>query len=191
MRSIDRGFVAVVPPESVLDAIDARVAPVRAAHSALRWSGRQQWHVTLRFLGRVPDVDRLLAAMHDALASVPRVGALRLGGADAFPSAQRASVVWVGVRDGADDLTRIAAAVESVAVAVGFAPETRPFSPHLTVARVARASNVERVLDELGHDPVGGAWPVDDVVLVSSDTRSTGSVYHEVARVQVASGARA
>jgi 2'-5' RNA ligase len=184
VNELDRGFVAVVPPDHVLDAIEARVAPLRAVHDDLRWTRPEQWHLTLRFLGPVPDVDGLLAAARDALTSTSRIAALRLGGAGAFPHERRASVVWLAVRDGADGLGAVAAAVESASVLAGFAPESRPFSPHLTIARVPRARDVGPVLAALGHDPVGGAWPVDDVVLVASDTRPTGAQYHEVARVR-------
>jgi 2'-5' RNA ligase len=185
---LDRGFVAVVPPADVLDAIDARVAPVRAVHDGLRWSRRDQWHLTLRFLGPVPDVDSLVDALRDALASVPRIGALRLGGSGAFPNPRRASVVWLGVRDGIDALTRVATAVESASTAAGFAPEPRLFRAHLTLARLPRARDAGRVVEALGEAPVGGRWPVDDVVVVSSDTRKTGAVHLEVARIPLAAG---
>ena len=184
---LSRGFVAVVPPDDVLDAIEARLASVRAAHDGLRWSRREQWHLTLRFLGHVPDVDVLDAALCDALASVPRVGAIRLGGVGAFPNQRRASVVWLGVHDDVDALVRVAAATESAAVAVGFAPELRSFSPHLTLARVPKAHDVSAVVGTLGDDVVGSSWSVDEVVLVASDTRPTGAVYSEVARVPLAS----
>jgi len=187
VNQLGRGFVAVVPPDDVLDAIDARLAPVRAAHDGLRWSRREQWHLTVRFLGAVPDVDALVAAVRDALASVPRVGAVGLGGAGAFPNPRRASVVWFGVRDGVDDLTRVAAAVESASVAAGFAPEPRPFRAHLTVARLPRARDAGPVLEALGDAPIGRPWPVDEVVVISSDTRATGAVYEDVARIPLAS----
>ena len=186
MSALGRGFVAVVPPDDVLDAIEARVAPVRAARGELRWNRREQWHLTLRFLGPVPDVDGLIAALREELASATSVSAVQLAGVGAFPNARRASVVWLGLRDGADGLSRVAATVESASVVAGFAPEPRPFAPHLTVARVPRARDVSVVLDALGDEPVGVGWAVDDVVLVSSDTRPSGAVYSEIARVPLA-----
>jgi len=186
MSALGRGFVAVVPPGDVLDAIEARVAPVRAAHGDLRWNRREQWHVTLRFLGRVSDVDALLAALRESLAREPSVAAVSLGGSGAFANARRASVVWLGVREGTDALARIAAAVEAASVAVGFEPEPRAFRAHLTVARVPTPRDVTAVLTALGDDEAGRAWPVDDVVLVSSDTRADGAVYSEVARIPLA-----
>jgi 2'-5' RNA ligase len=186
MTALGRGFVAVVPPEDVLDAIEARVTPVRAAHDGLRWNRREQWHITLRFLGPVPDVDGLVASLRDSCGSVARVDAFGLGGAGAFPSARRASVVWVGAREGADALTRVATAVESASVAARFAAEPRPFHPHLTVARVPRPRDVGPVLAALGEGAVGASWQVVDVVLVASDTRPTGAVYEEVSRIRLA-----
>ena len=187
MSSLGRAFVAVVPPDHVLDAIEARVAPVRVAHGGLRWSRREQWHLTLRFLGAVPDGDGLVAALGDALTTVPTVPDVQLGGAGAFPNARRASVVWFGVRSGADALGDVASAVESASVAAGFVPEPRPFAAHLTVARVPRPRDVTAVLDALDavDETVGAAWAVDDVVLVSSDTRPTGAVYEEIARIRL------
>ena len=187
MNQFGRAFVAVVPPEDVLDAIETRVVPARAPHDGLRWNRREQWHLTLRFLGPVPDVDALVGALRNALATAPAGGALQLGGAGAFPNARRASVLWFGVRSGGDALGAVAAAVESASVAIGFAPEPRPFAAHLTVARVPRSRDVTAVLAALGDDPVGEPWVVDDVVLIASDTRSTGAVYSEIARVPAAS----
>jgi len=186
VSALGRGFVAVVPPDHVLDAVEARVAPVRAAHDGLRWSRREQWHLTLRFLGSVPDVDGLVAALRDALTTVPTVPGLQLVGAGAFPNTRRASVVWFGVRANPDALSGVASAVESASVAAGFEPEPRPFAAHLTVARVPRSRDVTVVLDALGAEPVGAAWPVGDVVLVASDTRPSGAVYEEVARIRLA-----
>jgi RNA 2',3'-cyclic 3'-phosphodiesterase len=186
VNRLGRAFVAVVPPDDVLDAIEARVAPLRVSHDELRWSGRAQWHLTLRFLGPVPDVDMLLRAMHEELASIPRIGGVAVAGAGAFPSASRASVLWLGIRDGAVALTRVAESVEWASVAAGFAPDARAFAPHLTVARVPRRRDVAAVLAALGDDPIGAPWPVDDVVLVSSDTRPTGAVHSEIARVPLA-----
>jgi 2'-5' RNA ligase len=183
MSSLGRGFVAVVPPEEVLDAIAARLTPVRDAYDELRWSRREQWHLTLRFLGAVPDVDGLVAALRDTLGPVSRVGALALGGVGAFPNARRASVVWFGVREGADALAQVATATEAACVAAGFASEPRPFHAHLTVARVPRPRDVGPVLDALGPDPVGASWSEAEVVVMSSDTRPTGAVYDEIARI--------
>ena len=61
-----RLFVAVVPPDDVLDDLDAHLEPRREAGPEIRWTDRHQWHVTLAFLGDVPE--RRLDDLTEALA---------------------------------------------------------------------------------------------------------------------------
>ena len=185
--TLARAFVAIVPPPAVLDALDGVLAPVRvAAPPRLAWARRAQWHLTLQFLGRVDDVAVLTGALEGGLAGMP-VARLALGGSGAFPSAARASVVWVGVDQGADDLAAIAAAVEAATAPLGHQPEGRPFTPHLTVARARRPPAVGSLLGAIGDGPVGPAWDAHPVLLMESDTRPSGAVYREVARVRLGS----
>jgi len=67
---LGRGFVAVHPPRPVLDAIDARVAPLRTPTTRLRWLPPSQWHVTLQFLGPVHDAETLAAHLATAVAAL-------------------------------------------------------------------------------------------------------------------------
>jgi RNA 2',3'-cyclic 3'-phosphodiesterase len=183
LPALARAFVAVVPPAPVLDAVEAVLAPVRpAAPPRLTWARRAQWHLTLRFLGRVDDTDALMAGVHDALATHPPF-VLGLGGAGAFPSAARAAVVWIGLDQGHDDLVACASGIERATRPLGHEPDPRPFRPHLTVARARRPLPVGPLLGALGDGPVGPAWDAREVLLMESDTRPTGAVYHEVGRV--------
>ena len=185
MSSIDRAFVAVVPPTAVLDAIDARVARLRAEvgrdDDGLRWSRREQWHITLRFLGRVADVDVVADAVRRAVGATNSFE-LQIGGGGAFPRVEQGTVVWIAVRDGTGALAQVAAAVEGAVVGMGFEPEPRQFAPHLTLARANRPHDLRALVDGLGDQPVGPPWTVDEVVLLSSDTRPTGAVYEKCAR---------
>ena len=179
--ALRRGFLAVVPPGDVLAALDAALAPVRAvAPPRLSWSRPSQWHLTLQFLGPVGDVDALVqavvAGMHEE-----RVFAAGLGGAGAFPSAEHASVVWVGIDEGTEALASLAGAVEAATAPLGYEPESRPFAAHLTVARGRRPCRVGSVLASIGEGPFGRAWDVREVVVFESDTRPSGGVYREVA----------
>jgi 2'-5' RNA ligase len=181
VAALARGFVAVFPPAPVLDALDARTAPVRAAESRLRWARREHWHCTLRFLGWVPDVDAVVAGLRSAAASVPPVAAVALCRGGAFPKPRHGSVLWVGVSP-PDALDAIAAAVERVCVGAGFAPEDRPFRAHVTVARSTRARDLRAAVQALGAEVVGPLWPVTEIALVASDTRPEGAVYDVIAR---------
>lgn len=186
MTSLARAFLAVVPPAEVRDALAARLAPLHGLPGAarLRWTRPDQWHLTLRFCGAVPDVDALVGAVGGALEGGAAVAGLQVAGAGAFPEARHGTVLWAGCAEGAPAaaLGRVAAAVEAGCVVAGFAPEQRPFRPHVTVARAPRARDLRPLVDRFGPGPVGSPWTADAVLLMATDTRPEGSVYEEVAR---------
>ena len=125
-----RAFVAMVPPRDVLDAVGK--LSWRAAHRpaklalprviAPRWTTRAQWHLTVQFLGQGVDLDAAAAAMATVGAEAAPVRLGRVGG---FPSERRANVLWVGVIEGARELTAIAAAVNEAMTPVVGAPDAR------------------------------------------------------------------
>jgi 2'-5' RNA ligase len=183
VTTLARGFVALYPPPVVVDALESRLAGAWASCPDLRWSPREQWHVTVRFLGRVPDVEELVGRLAPALGELaPAVVALE--GTGAFPTPRRASVLWVGVADGGA-LAALADVVESACVRAGFVPETRPFHPHVTVARAARPRDLRLLMGEIGPDGVGGPWPTTDVRLMASETGGGAAVHRDVVRFRL------
>lgn len=157
-----RLFVAVWPPDDVLDVIEALPRP---AEPGVRYTRRDQWHVTLRFLGTAR-VDEARAAFEtiDGQRTVAELG----------PAVSRLgrSVVAVPVR-GLDDL---AAATLAATRDVGEPPEPRPFRGHITVARL-RGRPACRVA---GHR-IRASFRVDEVHLVRSHLRPDGAVYETIA----------
>jgi 2'-5' RNA ligase len=75
-------------------------------------------------------------------------------------------VLWIGVDDGADGLRALAAKVEAAAVRAGYAPEPKPYSPHLTLSRLNPAEDLRRRID--AAKPFGGRMTVDELVLFRS-----------------------
>lgn len=179
--ALPRAFVAVVPPAPVLDAVDRRVEPLRAREGRLRWTSRAHWHLTLRFLGRVPDGGALVAALTAALGSEP-APTIRLGGAGAFPTPARAAVLWVGLDQGGDAVRRLARVVGDATDGLADARAERDFHPHLTLARRSRPGSLQGLVDTFGPTPVGDAWTAAAAVLFESETRREGAVHHERAR---------
>jgi 2'-5' RNA ligase len=184
-----RAFVAVVPPREVLDAVEHVVAPVRpAAPPRLKWTHAGQWHLTLQYLGAVDDADELTDALRRGLHGRPPV-ALALGGAGAFPSISRASVVWIGLDQGEQELAMLADAVQGATEPLGYEPEHRDFTAHVTIARSQRARPLANLVHSLGDGPVGPVFDVNDVVLMESDRLlRDGAVYREVANFPLGEG---
>lgn len=157
-----RAFIAVRPPDPVLDAIAALpTVPGRA-------TTRERWHVTLQFLGDVEDLDAIDLALQGLRT---RAGVAQFGGLGAFPSARRATVVWLGLRQGSETLRALAG---EIGTRLGI-EERRAYHPHLTLARLKTPTDVTSAL--LGADAVGDAWVVDEAVLYESRLHPEGARY--------------
>jgi RNA 2',3'-cyclic 3'-phosphodiesterase len=162
-----RLFVAVVPPPDVLAAV-ARLP--RPDVPGVRWSTRDQWHVTLRFLGEVDDPDAVVAALESAdlapAAATLGPGVAVLG----------RSVLVIPVA-GLDDL---AASVVAATSALGRPPEDRAFRGHLTLARARRGASVRGPARRLADDEVAATFPVGEVRLVRSRLGPDGARYDDL-----------
>jgi 2'-5' RNA ligase len=180
-------FVAVAVDAGVRERLGrlSRRLPAEAAQ-ALRWVPPEHLHLTLKFLGEVSDarLGRVAEAVHAAAeGAVPFT--IGLEGVGAFPSPRRAQVVWVGVREGAERLVALAAALERLLAARRFPREARPFRPHLTVARVRGArgqldlSAVLPGMADLGF----GSLAVRALHIMESRLRPSGAVYRVVEEV--------
>ena len=168
-----RLFVAVWPPEEVLDLLAALERP---EVTGLRWTRRDQWHVTLRFLGGVPDP----APVVEALAG------LHLLAADAVlgPAVDRFGrrIVHVPVAG----LEAIAAGVVGATARLGQPPDDRPFHGHITLARVADRAKVD--LRPLTGRAINAEWRVDAICLVESRLSPAGARYEVLERFPSADG---
>ena len=155
------------------------------------WVAPENFHLTVKFLGAV-DIDRLAdidRALHEAVTGLAAFDVL-LRGLGAFPSAARPRIIWAGVADGAAALAAVAAQVERSLSPLGFPPEDRAFSAHVTLGRVrtprrnprlaaalASASNVEL-----------GRVAVTRISLMRSDLSPRGARYSELAGHALAAG---
>jgi RNA 2',3'-cyclic 3'-phosphodiesterase len=139
-----RLFVAVPLDEAARQAVVGLVDDVQAdvnrvarePRSEVRWVRLDGLHLTVRFLGATqPGRVNVVSAAVDAVASGARAFGVSLGGAGAFPSGARPRTLWLGVRDGRDELAQIAGRLDDQLVAGGWPHDDRPFRAHLTLAR--------------------------------------------------------
>ena len=163
-------FVAVVPPDAVLDHLDDFL-DLRRDAADFRWSVRDQLHLTLAFLADVPDrvLDDLQERLERAAKRRTAVPTAVAGGG-AFPNVARARVLWAGLdldESGRTELSRLATGARAAASKAGVTVDGERFKPHVTVARLKRPQEVSswvRLLD----DYRGPGWSVDEVRLVAS-----------------------
>lgn len=169
-----RLFIAIAPPEPVLDHLQTASAPLRDSFPGLRWTDRSAWHVTLAFLGEVSTVaaDRLMPRLERAARR--HVGFdLVFSGAGAFPRPTRANVLWCGLSGSLGSFRELAMSVAAGARRAGAAPPDsgRAFRPHLTLARCRTPTDVTPLVSALG-DYAGEPWPVSEIFLIESRLRS-------------------
>lgn len=159
-----RLFVALEPPPAVLDEVEAALAPVRPQAPHLRWARREQWHITLAFLGEVAD-----ATLEDLAVRLARVAhrhaplALGFAGAGRFDG----RVLWSGVRGDREHLRRLAVATSAAARRAGIGMEDRRFRPHLTLARAREPVDLRPWVEALGSF-AGRSWTASELHLVRS-----------------------
>ena len=173
-----------------------RIEPELKRDMRISWTQPASIHLTLKFLGDMDEqaIDPLLVVVELAIGSqiAVNVPLERLG---AFPRPQSPRVLWVGPLENWDrgaEAKRIAeihGAIEQACEGLGFLRETKPFSPHLTLARirvgerqVGAALAKGGVLDR----PLSlGSLAVESVVLIKSELRPTGSVYTKLWEVRL------
>lgn len=191
-----RAFIAVELPATLrrdLRALQQRLTDALDAAGAaqvVRWTAAESIHLTLRFLGET-DAAQAAALVRglEQIAAAHAALDLKLADVGCFPNFRRPNVVWAGVTGDVDRLLRVQAPIEELARQAGFAPETRPFSPHLTLGRFRREASPAQLgragaaLEAAAATPAVRAWAaalaVHHVALMESDLRSSGAVYTE------------
>lgn len=167
-----RLFAAVVPPDEVVSDLERFMSPrwdVREQGSArLRWTTPASWHITTAFYDSVDD-DRY-EPLRDALAAIAArlpASVISIEGAGAFPSPERAQVLWLGLSDPAGLLPRLAEGSRTAGHRVGVPADGTRFVPHLTMARVSGRIESTRWLRVLATY-ASASWTCAELCLVES-----------------------
>ena len=185
-----RLFIAVEVPDDVKARMEAAQADLRQVLPGrnVRWARREQFHLTLRFLG---DVD---AAQVEALAEAARVACggfgglhLRAQGVGFFPERGHPRVVWVGVRAENNDLPRLQQAVEATTAGFTSEPKEERFTGHLTLARIKGIKRPEA--EALAQATAGmadrlfGQWTAYRIELMRSELLPQGALHSSLASI--------
>lgn len=194
--SVIRAFIAVDLPGpiharlgEIIHLLQQRVGGSRAA----RWVAAENIHLTLKFLGEVSPTNlRLLSGMLQSESARHKSFEIKIGGLGGFPTIRRPRVVWVGV-EAPPALAGLQKSIEGETIRLGYAPEDKPFSPHLTLARIghnATPEEVHQIGEALSKAPSEeiGTVRVEAVRLFRSDLRPGGAVYTQLFSAPLANG---
>jgi 2'-5' RNA ligase len=186
-----RSFIAIELPDKLklkLGELETQLKSGR--QSGVKWVNPDSMHLTLKFLGNIP-VDKtgeITGAIGEAARGVSPFS-LKVEGLGAFPNLRRVQVVWVGLSGEVEKLSRLQQQLELNLELLGFSPESRAFTPHLTLARVNnRASPDER--QALGEQIAetkfeSGTFQVSAVSLIKSQLTRQGAIYSRISSVNL------
>ncbi len=185
-----RTFVAVEIDARVRAAVVDVIEQLSSPGDGVKWVERENLHLTLQFLGQTPagQVADICHAIEEAVAASTPFE-LEIRGAGAFPNARRPRTVWLGVTEGSTPLGAVQKQVQKALKRLGFPPEARAFSPHLTIGRVRdggpASSKMSAGLAALAYESCGRC-PITEIVLFSSDLTPTGPIYTALGRIPLA-----
>ncbi|MDD4238135.1 MAG: RNA 2',3'-cyclic phosphodiesterase [Desulfotomaculaceae bacterium] len=187
MRQL-RLFIAVNFPEEIKKTLGAFIRGLSKIPSDLKWMGEENLHLTVQFLGnvseeRLPAVSAALQNAVDGIAPFELV----LEGVGAFPSVVRPRVLWAGISGETAPLLMLQRQVQKEMAVLGFEPEKRKFSPHLTLARARSPYGFADVMEQAqwcgGLGKVFGTARIDSIVLMLSELQAKGPHYLALSRV--------
>jgi 2'-5' RNA ligase len=179
-----RAFIALEIPASIQQAIQQQTAGLRksADSSLVRWVPADNLHLTLKFLGDVSSTNlQFVTQMLSREADQHPSFSMEISGIGAFPNPRRPRVIWIGIH-AREVLPALYHGLETATTRLGYPPEERPFSPHLTIGRVKQTvspADLQRIRAALKATNIGqlGKADVTAVYLMKSDLKPTGSEY--------------
>lgn len=185
-----RLFIAVNFPEEIKKTLGAFTRSLSQIPSDLKWVREDNLHLTVQFLGNVSEeqVPAVSTALQNSVAGIAPFK-LVLEGIGAFPSIARPRVLWVGINGDTPTLLMLHRQVQREMELLGFEPEKRKFSPHLTLARARSpygfADVVNKAKEVMGTSKAFGTARIDSIELMLSKLETKGPQYFVLSRVSL------
>ncbi len=184
-----RTFIAIDIPVRQKEQMANLQRRLRELGGRVSWTRPEGVHLTLKFLGEVEEgqLPQVAEAVRRATRGVAPFE-VNIQGTGAFPDFRRPRVLWVGIEEPSGRLKVLAQAVERELRGLGFPPEGRDFSPHLTLGRVKDPRGMEPVVRALRQEEfAGGSFAVHEVLVMRSDLKPTGAEYTALHRIALSS----
>jgi len=174
-----RTFICFEIPAAVKEQIVKLQNELRSYGRGVRWVNPEGIHLTLKFLGDVPEenIGNIAEAVKTAARGLSPV-TITIASAGAFPNFKRPRVLWIGIEEPTGQMGKIHESIEQELETLGYEKENRRFSPHLTLGRIKSFEGVEEVTDELSNMEINfGEFTAAEIIIMKSELKQTGAVY--------------
>jgi 2'-5' RNA ligase len=186
-----RSFIAIELPDELKQQLTRLETELKKdGPPGVKWVSPESIHLTLKFLGNIA-ADKIEAVTGVMTESVRGIVPFRLSarGLGVFPNPKRAQVVWVGMEGDLDQLRQLQKQLEAELDRLGFPPEARAFTPHLTLARLRNYASPEerqrfgRLIAD--REFSAGDIEVESLSLMRSQLTRSGAVYSRLSSVRL------
>ena len=190
-----RSFIAIeLPDELKLELIQLEARLKSGKQPWVKWVNPYSIHLTLKFLGNIA-VDRtgeITRAIEDAVQGISPFH-LEVKELGVFPNLRRVQVAWVGISGELDKLSQLQKRIETNLTPLGFAPESRAFTPHLTLARLRDQASLDerqRFGQLIANAKFEAAYTieVDAISLMRSQLTREGAIYSRISLAELKKG---
>jgi len=178
-----RLFIAVNLEEELKKKIIPFQEELKKTGADVKWVEVKNLHLTLKFLGEVNEekVSSIEQVVAPILKDFPSFE-MRLSGFGVFPNLNYPRVIWLGIKEGGEQLKILSEKIENSLISLGFPKEDRPFTAHLTLGRVRSAKNKQELIkkiEEKKNEEIG-TQKVEKIYLMQSFLKPTGPIYTPV-----------
>jgi len=179
-----RVFIAVAIPKPNQELSQQIIAALMNSGAKVSWAKPDALHITLKFLGEIPrdDVPVVRNTLDGVLCNLPNFE-IAIEGLGYFPAKGAPRVAWLGIKAGADELARMAAQIDQAVMKLGFAGETRPWQPHITLGRIHSAYRTAELLSLMESTSTAGfeLFKADRVIMMRSQLGRGTPIYTNIA----------
>lgn len=183
-----RTFIAIELPERIKKKIEELQALLKKTNAFVSWVKPENIHVTLKFLGEVPEdkINEVFSATGKALEGSKKF-TMSLKGMGVFPDFRRPRVIWIGAGSGEKELCNLANKIEEEMEKMGFPKEERKFSAHFTIGRVKSPKNIDSLMELVkSTDFSTEEIEVNEVVVMKSQLHPAGAIYTPLKKMTLA-----
>ncbi|MCS7167262.1 MAG: RNA 2',3'-cyclic phosphodiesterase [Gemmatales bacterium] len=180
-----RTFIALELTKNIRQKLTTLQEKLAAAIPEVKWVEPENLHVTLFFLGDVPDLEvpEVCRRVEQAVAGLAPFS-VSVEGLGCFPGTNRPRVLWAGITKGAQELQQVHKVLERPLHALGYRAEERRYVPHITLGRLKRDRPVPKIAELIQqmHRCRLGEMTASEICIMASQLERSGPIYTVMGR---------